>query len=87
MPEIKQVIANLLCHSLTIVEKNYAPFDKQETVEKTSAVLKDIQWKNFTGITQYDKIPQEEIFENEIFNESIKISAVREVIAREVQYY
>ena len=43
MPEIKQVIANLLCHSLTIVEKNYAPFDKQETVEKTSAALKDIQ--------------------------------------------
>ena len=87
MPEIKQVIANLLCHSLRIVEKNYAPFDKQETAVKTSAALKDIQWKNFTGITQYDKIPQEEIFENEIFNESIKISTVREVIAREVQYY
>ena len=87
MPEIKQVIANLLCHSLRIVEKNYVPFDKQETAVKTSAALKDIQWKNFTGIRQYNKIPPEVIFENEIFNESIKISAVREVIAREVQYY
>ena len=28
MPEIKQVTANLLCHSLRIAEKNYALFDR-----------------------------------------------------------
>ena len=36
VPEIKQVTANLLCRSLRIAEKNYAPFDKQETAVKTS---------------------------------------------------
>ena len=86
VPEIKQVTANLVCHSLKIAEKNYALFDKQAAV-KASAALKDVQRKNFKEITQYDEIPLDEIFEKEIFNESIKISTVREVIAKEVEYF
>ena len=87
MPEIKQVTANLLCHSLRIAEKNYALFDRQEAAVKASAALKDVQRKNFKEITQYDEIPLEEIFEKEIFNESIKISTVREVLKKEVEYF
>ena len=87
MPEIKQVTANLLCHSLRIAGKNYALFDRQEAAVKASAALKDLQRKNFKEITQYDEIPLEEIFEKEIFNESIKISTVREVLKKEVEYF
>ena len=87
MPEIKQVTANLLCHSLRIAGKNYALFDKQEAAVKASAALKDVQRKNFKEIRQHDKIPLEEILEKEMFNKSIKISTVGDVIAKEVKYF
>ena len=69
MPEMKQLTANLLCYSLRIAEKNYALFDKQEAAVKNSAALKDVQRNYFMGITQYDEIPLEEIFEKYLMNQ------------------
>ena len=47
IPEIKQSMGNLLCHSLRVAESNHAIYDQQKKEVNPNNFVKDVQRSTF----------------------------------------
>ena len=85
----------MLCHSLRLVEKNYALYDKQKSGVSANHTVKGVKRCNFNdrdngdknSICEYGQVSFKNIFKDELEKQSITIDRVREVIFQKEELF